>query len=144
LPFAGFHRFFAALLLVAYLLAGGGLARAVVWCVDESGHSHVEINPAGNCLLACDSAEAHQSDPELPGLAPVTPEKSCQDVVLLSSQVKDSRLSKLAPPQSAALNLPPPTLHTFAGSLSLPQKFAPAQPPVSLALAALRTVVLLN
>jgi len=144
LPFANFHRFFAALLVLAYLLVGSGLARAVVWCVDESGHSHVEFNPAGNCQLACESDNDQPEDPALPGLNSNNPEQNCQDVALLSSQAKDSRLSKLTPPSSTALDIPLPTVRTLAGTLlhtSTP-RFT-LLPPIT-ALASLKTVVLLT
>ncbi|OHB33582.1 MAG: hypothetical protein A2X84_11850 [Desulfuromonadaceae bacterium GWC2_58_13] len=144
MPFTGFHRFFAALLVAIYLLAGGGLARAVIWCVNESGHSHVEFNPAGNCQVSCDSAGDRPTAPERTTLNENSGEQTCQDVVLLSSQAKDSRLSKLTPPPSSALSLLPPARRTLT-AFNLPAaRLRVAELPPPMALAALRSVVLLN
>jgi hypothetical protein len=144
LRLARLHRFFATLLVLTYLLVGSGLARAVIWCIDESGHSHVEFNPAGDCQVACKGTGDRQTAPELPGLTSNAPEQSCQDVGLLTSQAQDSRLSKLMPPQSTALVIPLPSVRALAGTLlhTAPPYFA--QLPPTTALAALRTVVLLT
>ncbi len=142
--FAALHRFFAALLVLAYLLVGSGLAHAVVWCIDESGHSHVEFNPAGDCKVSCESSEKQQTGPALPGLTSNTPEKDCQDIGLLTSQARDSRLVQLIPP-STSLVLPQPSLRILAAPLTFtanPRHDLLLPPPISLT--SLRTVVLLT
>ncbi len=152
---AGLHRFFAALLVLAYLLVGSGLARAVVWCVDESGHSHVEFNSAGDCQVVCDSVEAQQAGPALPGLNSNATPENCQDVSLLTSHAQDSRLLKLGSPQDsrllklgspqvAALSMPLPSARTLAGTLLHTSTPRFAQIPPTTALAALRTIILLT
>jgi hypothetical protein len=141
-----FHRCLAAIVLLGYLLCGNGLARAFVWCVDEAGHSHVEVNPAGNCQVSCDAPE-DQAAPSEPGWHAAPLEKDCRDVSLLAGQAKNVRDLKLLPPDCTPLPLVvPPTLRSLAEHaphpLHPPELTQP--PPLTTALAALKTVVLLN
>ena len=141
-----FHRCLAAIILLGYLLCGNGLARAFVWCVDEAGHSHVEVNPAGNCQVSCDAPEDQPSLPE-PGWHAAPLEKDCRDVSLLAGQAKNVRDLKLLPPDCTPLPLVlPPTLRNLAERA--PQPLHPPEltqpPPQTTALAALKTVILLN
>lgn len=140
------HRCLAAIVLLGYLLCGNGLARAFVWCLDEAGHSHVEVNPAGNCQVSCDSPKDRPSLPE-PGWHAAPLEKDCRDVSLLAGQAKNIRDLKLLPPVCAPLPpVVPPTLRDLAEHaphpLHPPELTQP--PPLTTALAALKTVVLLN
>ncbi len=141
---APFHRYLAAIVLLGYLLCGNGLARAFVWCVAEAGHSHVEVNPAGDCQVACDPAPTPEP-PGPPGLTAGQAEGDCRDVSLLASQAKDTRHGKSLSPVGA--NPPtalPPIPRQLAGAT--PHSLHPRclLPPPSTALAALKTVVLLN
>jgi hypothetical protein len=139
-----FHRYLAAIVLLGYLLCGNGLARAFVWCVAEAGHSQVEVNPAGNCQVDCDPAPT--PEPTVPpGLTASQAEGDCRDVSLLASQAKDARHGKQLSPVGA--NPPtalPPIPRQLAGALPYPLHPRYLQPPPSTALAALKTVVLLN
>lgn len=141
-----FHRCLAAIVLLGYLLCGNGLARAFVWCVNETGHSHVEVNPAGNCQVSCDAPEVRPSLPA-PGWHAAPPEKDCRDVSLLAGQAKNLRDLKLLPPVCAPLPLVAPlNLRNLAGHAlqPLPPLGLTQPPPLTTALAALKTIVLLN
>ena len=115
-------------------------------CLDEAGHSHVEVNPAGNCQVSCDSPE-DRTGPTESGRHTAPLEKDCRDVSLLAGQAKNVRDLKLPAPDCAPLSLVlPPTPRNLAEVA--PQTLQPPEltqpPPLTTALAALKTVILLN
>lgn len=136
-------KYLAALLVLSYLLLGSGLARALVWCVDVDGHSHVKINPAGSCQDACGNA-ADPGATTPPGLETPLAADDCRDVSLLSSHTQNSHFEQAD--SSAASDF---VLAPFYLSADFSQRQTrllhaaqPPPPPLSPILAALQTVVL--
>lgn len=145
-------KLMARLLVLVYLLTGVGLGNGLLWCQESEAFAHVEYNLAGKCQEGqdgCLPADERRADPGQSGLAPLAWSSSadCLDTPASRS------LSHARTP--AGKDLPdPPLADDWSAALFPPVGNLPAtglsglnlatQPPPPQALAALRTVVLLN
>ena len=140
------RKYFAALICLAYLLAGTGGANAFIWCYQADGSTHVEYNPAGSCASACDVQAAPESwDHHQAGALESFPVEECRDVPALQAHAKNIRSFESGdnlPAEPAEFQLEPDL--TSPVEIREQLLLSPQPPPPSPVLAALRTVVLLN
>lgn len=144
---SSFHRkFISKVLVLAYLLIGSGVGDALLWCQESEAFTHLEYNLSGSCQNTC---EINLEDSE--SAVGATPSEVVENV---STDCLDSPVSlshvpteKIHPPldgDASAWSISPTPAKDFSSVAFLARLNLSAQPPPSLALVTLRTVVLLN
>ena len=134
------------LLLLVYLLVGSGMGNALVLCQESEAFSHFEYNLSGKCPSVClPEKNSHGSEAQT-SQSPLawSSADDCQDrsVSLDHSLIPGAR-DLLAEVVTPAL----PAFHCYfngpASVIDLVKLNLVAQPPPSLTLISLRTIVLL-
>lgn len=135
----------AGILVLAYLLIGGGFGHGLIWCQEADAFSHLEYNLSGNCQKTCPSGDFEGPPEARPdGLFCAGAENpDCLDSPVVLSHVATAKLK--VPPPAVLLAARPDRLSWSASfpEVSPRRPARPNQPPPQ-ALVALRTVVLLN
>ncbi len=142
------HRtLISRLLVLVYLLVGSGIGNTLLWCQESEAFSHLEYNLAGKCLDVCLPAEGGRESGEQTTLSPLSwsAADGCLDTQISLSHApapgaKDLLADSVTPAWSA---FPFFSLRNFPAT-RLTRLNLVAQPPPPQALAALRTIVLLN
>jgi len=137
-------RTISLLFLLSYLLVGSGVAHSLIWCQESREFAHLEYNPAGRCQDVCLSklnGADNDSQPAF-GLVPVNLAGDCQDSQGILAHVngpENNLIHQSAPTWQPILQ----TLAPSAFEARLGQHLRLDQPPPSLTLTTLRTIVLL-
>jgi hypothetical protein len=140
-----FKKSLSLLFIGFYLIFGGALGHAFVWCAEPGDFTHLEYNPAGDCGIQC-AADAPVTPASAGGAAVDSP--ACED---RSSKTLFSEISspQVDNPSPAPARVAADTLPGFPWSVP-PQHVsifspipAPDRPPTNVQ-RALKTVVLLH
>ncbi len=141
------RKLVSRLLVLVYLLVGSGIGNALLWCQESEAFSHLEYNLAGKCQDVCLPAEGSQESGGQTPLARLawSSADGCLDTPISLSHAPAPRARDL-PADSVTPGWP--AFHFFSirnlPAARLTGLNLVAQPPPSQALAALRTIVLLN
>jgi len=146
LGFTSHRKFVSRLLVLFYLLIGSGMGNVLLWCQESEAFTHLEYNLSGSCQNTCeiglDSNKAAEAT--IPAAGVENDSAHCLDSPISLAHASTEKIKTSLDSDSLAWSIiPAPPIDIFSvaylGKLNLN-----AQPPPSLALAHLRTVVLLN
>ena len=133
-------------LLLVYLLIGSGMGNALVLCQESEAFSHFEYNPAGKCRNVClAEGRSHGRDAQTL-LSPLSWSSTnhCLDTsISLDHATAPGARDLLADVVTPALPAFLVYLFKLFPATDLSRLNLAAQPPPSLALISLRTIILL-